>query len=157
MSIATSKRPVLLEQDAKLLDALLALLAREQSFLVKAEIEAIETILEEKSVLLQQLNLAARNRYDALALNGFEASEAGMDAWVQQQAKQDLNTSWAKFQKALRQAKEMNRLNGVLISKHFNRNQELLNHLQGNVGSDSVYGKDGQAKSKTPTRSGLIV
>lgn len=157
MSTTTSNRLVSFEQDAKLLDDLLLLLSREQSHLVKADVASIETILDEKSVLLQQLNLAARRRYDALAANGFDASEAGMDTWVQHQAKKPLSLSWAKFQKALSQAKEMNRLNGVLISKHFNRNQELLNHLQGGTGADSVYGRDGQAKTKSPVRSGLIV
>lgn len=157
MSTTTSSRVVSFEQDTKLLDTLLILLSREQSHLVKADVESIEAILDEKSVLLQQLNLAARSRYDALAANGFDANEAGMDAWVQHQGKKNLSLSWAKFQKALTQAKELNRLNGVLISKHFNRNQELLNHLQGNAGGDSVYGRDGQAKTKTPVRSGLIV
>jgi len=157
MSTVATSRSISFEQDAKLLDSLLALLAREQSHLLKAEIEAIEAIIEEKSILLQQMNLAARSRYDALKNNGFDANEAGMDVWVQRQGKQSLSTAWAKFQKALAEAKEMNRLNGMLISKNFNRNQELLNHLQGNTGSDSVYGRDGQAKSKTPTRSGLIV
>ncbi len=157
MSTAAANRSISFEQDAKLLVSLLALLTREQSHLVKADVVAIEAILDEKSVLLQQLNLAARSRYDALAANGFEANEAGMDAWVQRQAKKSISLSWAKFQKALSEAKELNRLNGVLINKHFNRNQELLNHLQGNTGTDSVYGRDGQAKSQVLTRSGLIV
>jgi flagellar biosynthesis protein FlgN len=157
MRATTSSRSVSLEPDAKLLDELLALLSREQAHLVKADVEAIEAILDEKSILLQRLNLAARARYDALAANGYEANEAGMDAWVQRNAKQNISQSWGKFQKALGQAKEMNRLNGVLISKHFNRNQELLNHLQGNTSKDSVYGRDGQAKSQAPARSGLIV
>lgn len=156
MSAATSKS-ISFEQDAKLLDRLLSLLKSEQSHLIKADIEAIEAIIEEKSDLLQQMNLAARSRYDALKIAGFDASEVGMDGWVQHQSKQSLSTAWAKFQKTLTEAKELNRLNGLLISKNFNRNQELLNHLQGNAGGESVYGRDGQAKSKSPTRSGLIV
>lgn len=157
MNATSSSKPVSLEQDARFLGELLALMSREQAHLLKADVDAIEAVIEEKSLLLQRLNLAARARYDALSVNGFEASEAGMDAWVQQQAKPSISQAWAKFQKALNEAKEMNRLNGVLIAKHFNRNQELLNHLQGNSSKDSVYGRDGQAKSQTLTRSGLIV
>lgn len=157
MNAKSSSKPVSLEQDAQLLSELLALMSREQAHLVKADVDAIEAVIEEKSILLQRLNLAARVRYDALSSNGFEASEVGMDAWVQRQAKPSITQSWAKFQKALSEAKEMNRLNGILISKHFNRNQELLNHLQGNSSKDSVYGRDGQAKSQTLIRSGLIV
>lgn len=157
MSSTTVGQAVSLAQDAKLLDSLLSLLTREQAHLVKADVDAIEAIIEEKSLLLQQINLAARSRYEALKANGFDASEAGMDAWVQRQNKQNISTAWAKFQSALAQAKELNRLNGTLISKHFNRNQELLNHLQGKSADDSVYGRDGQAMSKAPNRSGLIV
>lgn len=157
MGSTTVGQVVSLAQDAKLLDSLLSLLTREQAHLVKADIDAIEAIIEEKSLLLQQINLAARSRYEALKANGFDASEAGMDAWVQRQNKQNISTSWAKFQSGLARAKELNRLNGTLITKHFNRNQELLNHLQGKSADDSVYGRDGQAMSKAPNRSGLIV
>lgn len=157
MGSTTLGQAVSLVQDAKLLDSLLSLLTREQAHLVKADIDAIEAIIEEKSLLLQQINIAARSRYEALRVNGFDASEAGMDAWVQRQSKQNISTAWAKFQRGLAQAKEMNRLNGVLVSKNFNRNQELLNHLQGKSADDSVYGRDGQAMSKAPNRSGLIV
>jgi len=144
------------EQDAQLVNKLLALMSREQTSLVMADIDAIESLLEEKSVLLQQLNLAAKSRYEALATNGYEASEVGMTAWLKQYAKSAMNDSWAEFQKALSQAKEMNRLNGMLISKHFNRNQQMLNHLQGNPNAGGVYGRDGQAKPQGNSRAALM-
>ncbi|MFA6179417.1 MAG: flagella synthesis protein FlgN [Methylophilaceae bacterium] len=143
------------EQDAQLVNQLLALLSREQTSLVMADIDAIESLLEEKSVLLQRMNITAKTRYEALATNGFEAGETGMIAWLKQQAKPNMNDSWTEFQKALSQAKEMNRLNGMLISKHFNRNQQLLNHLQGNSSAGAVYGKNGQAQSSSTLRTGL--
>lgn len=155
--MTTSGDSVSLVQDAKLLSDLLALLGREQKQLLKADVDAIQVILEQKSLLLQRLNLAAKQRYAVLAGNGYQANEAGMDAWVKHQAKPAISASWAHFQKSLNEAKEMNRLNGLLISKNFSRNQELLNHLQGNSSTDSVYGKDGQSKSKSPLRSGLSV
>lgn len=157
MSVANSNQTISFAQDAQLINDLLAVLTREQGHLVKLEVDAVEAILEEKSVLLQRLNLTSRSRYEALAAKGFDANEAGMEAWIQKQAKKDISAAWANFQKALNQAKELNRLNGLLISKHFNRNQELLNHLQGKSSTDSVYGRDGQANSKAPARSGLIV
>jgi len=150
-------QPVTFTQDTQLVAELIALLEREQAHLVKADVAAIEAILEEKSLLLQRLNLAAKARYQLLQAHGFQSNETGMTAWVEKQAKKDIKSAWVSFQKSLAQAKELNRLNGVLISKHFNRNQELLNHLQGNNDANAVYGPDGQAKSKGPSRSGLIV
>ncbi|MCX7188780.1 MAG: flagellar protein FlgN, partial [Methylotenera sp.] len=80
----------------------------------------------------------------------------GMLAWLKHQAKPVINQQWLNFQKTLSQAKEMNRLNGVLINKHFNRNQQLLNHLQGNSNAGDVYGKNGQAKSNAYSRGSLV-
>lgn len=155
MNAPTSIQSVSFEQDAQLVSQLQALLSREQTNLVEVDIDAIETLLEEKSRLLQRINLVAKSRYEALAANGFESSEVGMTAWLKQQAKPVMNESWADFQKALSQAKEMNRLNGMLINKHFNRNQQLLNHLQGNSSAGAVYGRNGQAKSQSSSRTAL--
>jgi flagella synthesis protein FlgN len=156
MIATTSIKKVSFEQDAHLVNNLLETLIREQTSLVIADIDTIEILIEEKSVLLQSINISAKSRYEALAANGFEPSEVGMVAWLKRQAKPAINELWENFQKTLNQAKEMNRLNGMLINKHFNRNQQLLNHLQGNSSASDVYGKNGQAKSQSPSRSALM-
>lgn len=155
MNMPTSIQSVSFEQDVQLVNHLQALLSREQAGLVVVDLDAIEALLEEKSTLLQRINLVARHRYEALAANGFEPSEAGMTAWLKQQAQPAMHKAWAGFQKALHQAREMNRLNGMLINKHFSRNQQLLNHLQGNSSAGEVYGRNGQATSQSLLRSGL--
>lgn len=156
MNKPTSNSAITFEQDAKLVSNLLEVLTREQSSLVMADIDAIEAVMDEKSVLLQTISVTANKRYAALATNGFESNESGMITWLKRQAKPGLSESWISFQKSIIEAKEMNRLNGLLINKHFNRNQQLLNHLQGNNGNGSVYGKNGQAKSQSSSRSSLV-
>jgi flagella synthesis protein FlgN len=156
MNTPTFNSAIKFEQDAKLVSNLLEVLTREQSSLVMADIDAIEIAMEEKSFLLQNISITANSRYAALAASGFEANESGMITWIKRQAKPALSESWAHFQKSISQAKEMNRLNGLLINKHFNRNQQLLNHLQGNTANGSVYGKNGQAKSQSSSRSSLV-
>ncbi len=156
MSKPTSNSAITFEQDAKLVSNLLEVLTREQSSLVMADIDAIETVMEEKSFLLQNISATANSRYAILAKGGFEANESGMTAWLKHQAKPSLFESWAHFQKLISQAKEMNRLNGLLINKHFNRNQQLLNQLQGHSANSNVYGKNGQAQSQSSSRSSLV-
>jgi flagella synthesis protein FlgN len=156
MNKTTSNSAITFEQDVKLVSNLLEVLMREQSSLVMADIDAIEIAMEEKSFLLQNISITANNRYAALAASGFEANESGMIAWLKRQEKPAFSESWAHFQKLVSQAKEINRLNGLLINKHFNRNQQLLNHLQGNSANGSVYGKNGQAKSQSNSRSSLV-
>lgn len=146
------------EQDAHLAQQLLMLLHKEQSSLVAIDVDAMERLLEEKSVLLNQMSEVAQKRYQRLAGFGFEASELGMTAWVKQQKNQIIQAAWNNFQKMLIQAKEMNRLNGVLIGKHFQRNQEMLTQLQlAANGTTSVYGKNGQTSGVGRQRSALIV
>ena len=143
------------EQDAKLVAKLLEVLTREQSSLIIADFDAIEAAMEEKSVLLQDISTVANSRYATLAASGYEPNESGMTTWLKTQTKPALAEQWVLFQKSIVEAKEMNRLNGVLINKHFNRNQQLLNQLQGNTSSGGVYGKNGQAKSQSNSRSSL--
>lgn len=156
MKQLTSNKQISFVQDAQLVGDLLETLSREQASLVMADIDAIESLMEEKAVLLQRINMTAKNRYAELAANGFEANESGMLAWLKHQAKPTVNQQWLDFQKTLSQAKEMNRLNGVLINKHFNRNQQLLNHLQGNSSAGDVYGKNGQARSYAQARGSFV-
>jgi flagella synthesis protein FlgN len=156
MKALTSINAISFEQDAQLAKELLATIRSEQTALVKADIDAIEAILDEKSEVLQRMNVVILNRYKALAANGFEPNEAGMSDWLKKQAKPALNEAWAVLKKTLIQAKELNRLNGMLINRQFNLNQQLLNHLQGNSGASDVYGRNGQARKQPATRSVLM-
>ncbi len=150
-----AKTPIVFEQDIQLVNQLLRDLQYEQEALVVADIDAIEKLIDQRLVLLQQLSVAAKNRYDALSAQGYEANEKGMSRWLDVQAKPALDIAWVSFQKSLVQAKEMNRLNGILINKHFNRNQQVLSHLQGDTSKAAMYGKNGQAKSQQYLRSSL--
>lgn len=156
MKTSASNQSISFKHDALLVGQLLELLSREQSSLVVVDVDSIEALMDEKALLLQTINSAAKYRYEALAAKGFLASELGMLEWLKQKADVAANATWADFQKTLSQAKEMNRLNGMLISKHFNRNQQLLNHLQGNASGVDSYGKNGQAKSQTLSRGVVI-
>jgi flagellar biosynthesis protein FlgN len=155
MKAPTSIKAISFEQDAQLAKELLATIRSEQTALVKADIDAIEAILDKKSGVLQRMNVVVLNRYEALAANGFEPNEAGMGEWLKRQAKPALSEAWAALKKNLIQAKELNRLNGMLINRQFNLNQQLLNHLQGNSGASDVYGRNGQAKTQSAMRAAL--
>lgn len=148
--------PISFEQDANLVKALLDELLLEQSALVKGDIGVVETIIDRKFTLLQQLSSVAKNRYELLANNGFEASETGMVAWIKLQADKQVHKDWDQFQKMLAYTKETNRLNGVLINKHFNRNQQLLNQIQGKAEAGGIYGKNGQTNASLYNRSVLL-
>lgn len=143
--------------DITLVTALLKDLQDEQAALIAADMDAIEVMIDHRMELLQSLGAAARQRYDALAAHGFEASEKGMSDWLEQQSDAEMQKEWLAFQAQLIQAKEMNRVNGLLIGKHFQRNQERLDTLQGKGAQPQIYGKNGQTLGMQNHRSGMAV
>lgn len=151
-----SLRIVSFEEDARLMSTFLQILEREQESLITNDVVGVEKIVAEKSILLQKIDKVAKKRYALLAEHHFEANENGMVAWVIEQADAGLKKRWDAFQQLLATAKEANRLNGVLINKHFNRNRQMLQGLQGAVKSNQVYGRNGQTQSFISSSGSVI-
>lgn len=145
------------EQDVNLVKELLWLLSREQASLINADIDALEDLLDEKAQLLQKISASVQLRYNALVKLGFEPNENGMSSWVAKRATPEQVDAWHEFQQTLTQTKEMNRLNGQLINKHFTRNHQFLQQLQGSQAVGG-YGPNGQATTSHPvSRAALSV
>lgn len=144
------------EEDNRLVCQLIDLLTREQKNLLSNQVSEIEKIVALKGGLLMQINHVAKNRYAALAEREYEPNENGMLKWISNQANQVTKDNWDDFQNNLIQAKELNRLNGELISRHFNRNQQMLTNLRNAFQPSTTYGKNGQAQSKVKHTSGIV-
>lgn len=150
----------LFDQDATLLNDLVTLLGREQTSLIDMDIDVVESILDEKSILIQSMTESSKQRHTALAKAGFEADENGMASWIRTHAQEKDHKAWQAFQAQLVQAKELNRVNGQMINQHFKRNQTALNQLQGNKSgatANGMYGPNGQASSVSSSRGVLSV
>ncbi|BEV07904.1 MULTISPECIES: flagellar protein FlgN [unclassified Methylophilus] len=146
------------EADANLVEALIEDLQNEQKALVKADLDTIERIIDQRVELLQALGEAAKQRYAALSAAGFEANEKGMAKWLELGHGKVMDTAWMEFQKKLAQAKELNRINGILINKHFQRNQEKLDAIQGKAtNATQFYGKNGQTHGAHSSRTSFAV
>lgn len=153
----SSTAQVTFEKDAALVSELLSDLQSEQSALIAADLDTIERMVDRRVELLQALGAAANERYDALAAAGFEPNEQGMAVWLQKQSSTLLDSAWVTFQQQLTQAKELNRINGILINKNFMRNQEKLDALNGKSAAPQFYGKNGQTHRANTTRSSFSV
>lgn len=151
---------MLFKQDAQLLSELVSLLTIEQTALVNMDIDEVESILDQKSKLIQTIVNATKMRHKALAQAGYDANENGMVMWLRANDTKALQVQWDAFQKQLAQAKELNRVNGQVINQHFQRNQQMIRQLQGkavNAGAGNVYGPNGQTTFSSHTRSMLSV
>ena len=158
MSTAHAKSSnISFDQDVELVQALLKDLQDEQTALIGADLDTIERLIDQRMQLLQAVSAAAKARYDALAAAGFQANEQGMSDWLEQVGDEQVTKAWLAFQQQLIRAKELNRLNGMLIGKHMQRNQERLDVLQGKQAAPQIYGRNGQAQGIAQYRSGMAV
>lgn len=136
---------------------LLEFLSEEQTCLLKANVDKLAVLSEEKARLVAHMSQLALRRHAALGAMGFAASEAGMQTWLQDpQASQAAGKVWNALLDVAAKAKELNRVNGLLIGQHLARNQQALNVLQGNQPAGPIYGRNGQTTS-APSSRRLIV
>lgn len=143
-----------LHQEHETIRTLTQLLKLEQEHLIAADIDGIADLTEPKAQATARMAELAAQRHTALAAIGCEASETGMQAWLQtSDASQTANQSWHELIEMARVAKEINRVNGTLINKQMVRNQSMLNILQhGSPQGNQFYGPDGQTSGKSTVR-----
>lgn len=146
-----------LNEEHRAAKSLLQLLEQEQAVLVNADVEALIKLTEEKAKLAAHMSQLAKRRHSALQAAGFEAAETGMKAWLASPgATAADDKAWNELLALAQSAKELNRINGLLISQHMTRNQNALNILQGNSQGGTFYGPDGQATTKISGRRLVI-
>ena len=146
-----------LEREVEVTGALLALLRQEQTRLTEVDIAGVTDLLNEKALLVANATDLAVARHHALAAAGFEASEAGMQAWIATLDKQSKAVQcWMRLLDLAREAKEINRTNGLLISQQLARNDAALSVLHGTTQTSNVYGPNGQTASRPLSRSHVI-
>ncbi|MDL2284682.1 flagellar protein FlgN [Oxalobacter sp. OttesenSCG-928-P03] len=148
-----------LNQEVEAARELIDILQEEQNQLLSPNIDELEPLVAKKSALVAQLTQHTRNRNESLRKAGFEPSLAGMNAWLESTKDQPdtitIEKNWNELVSLSQSAKELNRLNGMLISSHMTRNQQALSILLGNQPNAGMYGPDGQPSraAATPARS----
>ena len=149
-----------LGEEHEAITQLLQLLKQEQLHLIAADIEQLTGLTAQKSLLVQRMALLADARHKALAAAGFGAqfgsNEAGMTAWVAAAADTAGPALWQQVLNLTREAKEYNRLNGMLISKHMVHTRDALNVLRPPAQSGNIYGPSGHTTNSPASRRFVI-
>jgi len=128
------------------LDALVALMKQEQQSLVALDADELSSLTTQKNALLASLSGLSQQRHAALQAAGCEGSEAGMAPWLAASDDGGVREQWERMLHVAREAKELNRVNGMLISKQLAHNQGVLNALRTptNAPTGAIYGASGQ-------------
>lgn len=147
-----------LRNELTLITSLLDLMKQEQQCLVSADTDGLTGITPQKSQLIHQMAVLANQRHQALGTAGFAAREAGMEAWLDSCEDGSASTLWQDLLARTRDAKELNRVNGMLINKQMTHNQNIINAMRqpANAADTGFYGPSGQATASTPSRRFVV-
>ncbi|MDN4035740.1 flagella synthesis protein FlgN [Massilia sp. YIM B02443] len=128
------------------LNALVALMKQEQQMLVALDADALAGLTPQKNALVAELAALSRQRHGALAAAGCEGSEAGMEPWLAVGGNGAARSQWEGMLATAREAKELNRVNGMLINRQLAHNQGVLNAMRTptNAPAGAIYGASGQ-------------
>lgn len=144
-----------LREEQRLILALVDVLKEEQQYLVAADIDRLAQLTPRKSELIGQMATLASGRHQALGAAGFEAREAGMEVWLAAKGTTDDKALWNEVLDQTRDAKELNRLNGMLINKQLSNTQGALQALRPPSQAGAVYGPSGRTSTSTSSRGFL--
>lgn len=153
MSTAMTSPAHTLNSEYDAMVRLTATLQKEQAVLNQGQIEQIPDLLTEKANIIAEITGFASQRYQTLAALGYDESEEGMQQWAQEHGEDTDKTAWQNLFDEARIARELNRLNGLVINRHMNENQETLDAIQKILhGGGNLYGPNGQSSVNTSGR-----
>ncbi len=143
----TASAHATVQDELKLITCLIDLMKQEQQFLVAADTDGLNSVTPLKNDLIEQLGLLSQQRHQALAAAGAAPSEAGMEAWLARESNPLFSEQWQQLLGKMRDAKELNRVNGMLINKQMTQNAILINAMRTPAGAADTgfYGPSGQA------------
>jgi flagella synthesis protein FlgN len=144
MAIATPNSTLAAEQ--QLLASLVELMKQEQQLLVSADADGLAALMPQKTKSVQQLATLSIARHRALGAAGYAQAESGMEPWLAASGAPEARAQWERLLELTAQAKELNRVNGMLINKQMANTQAALGALRpAGSGDATVYGPGGQA------------
>ena len=137
--------------EAQTVERFVDLLKLEQTSLRSGDTDALPGHTEQKLEFAAQLSEFATQRNAALALLGFNADRAGVEAWCAEHPQEEIAAkAWTSVLALAGEARELNRLNGELIRLRMQYNARALEALRRGASSLDLYGPDGQ--TATPGR-----
>jgi flagella synthesis protein FlgN len=156
--MATASPITTLRDEQTLLDSLVELMKQEQQCLISADTDGLAALTPQKSQAVEQMALLAKQRHQALGGAGFAASEAGMQAWLDSCNDPAASTQWHEMLSASRAAKDLNRVNGMLINKQMANNQTVINAMRTPAagGEAGFYGPSGHTTPAGPSRRFVV-
>ena len=141
----------ILQDELASLDQLIDVLREEHECLVAGEVETLGRISARKSKIVQNLNSSASERKQAMLASKYALNAEGAMGWAENQCGTAGSAIWKSLLAQGADAKERNRVNGLLILRRQRDTHARLDALRG--GSAGTYDPTGKTSSPLGSRT----
>lgn len=142
----------LIEAQTETLTALVELLDAETKRLTSHDIDGLDRLLADKLAALEKLERLERERQAVLRQAGFEATPAGMQAYLEDVGDPVLSRVWDALKAQLTRVQLGNEANGSVIRRSLHQLQSQLALLRGDSGGADLYGPGGGTETQSGGR-----
>lgn len=150
MSLNITSLREMITQDSAAIAQLKQLLAHEREQLEQRKQEQLPRIVEQKSILLDQLNNSAKQRQQILTTLGLPTNAQGWELFLQRNTTtQPLLGDWKILVSEFGECQKMNDVNGKMIARSQQTLSHLLGLLRGKVAAPSLYTAQGTKTQHT--------
>lgn len=150
MSLDISSLRQMIVQDSAAIAQLKQLLTHEREQLEQRKQDELSRIVEQKTVLVDQLNVSAKQRQEILKTLGLPTNAAGWDLFLQRNtATLPLRDDWKQLVTEFEECQKMNDINGKMIARSQQTLSHLLDLLRGKVAAPSLYTAQGTKTQQT--------
>jgi len=135
-------------QAIELLDSLTTLLMAERTALKERDTVNIQSLLNQKTELLKQLEQNASKRTQLLIDSGVEGNDHGMAAYLDSlpvNTATKLQHQWQVLKDHLHDCKTANQVNGTILQRSKTQIDSLLKILRGQSGDQKIYTDAGKS------------
>lgn len=135
----------ILENEKKTTLMFLEILYKEREVLTRGQINDLDTIVTDKTRIVNELEAINEQRSQYLLSQGYQRNKLGMQHWLDEHPfGARLHELWDQLIILAKQVKQENQTNGRAISLQLQYNQRSYLALQSASGSVSLYGPKGQ-------------
>ena len=145
----------LIAQEAGALERLAGLLEKEHDFLVKNDVDALESAMDKRQECVGDLARIEDERRSLCRMLAYEPDNAGLGrmlVWCDSAG--TLKARWAECATRAARCRALNDRNGALVSARLKRVTTLLGALTGSTREARTYGANGNS---TETRTGRVL
>ncbi len=147
MSEFTDQLKLLLKQDIVDLESLKNLLEQEKNTLTTRNTDRINTLSNNKTQTVQQLESRAKIKATLIAKSGLGIKPGKVGEQLHSLNDSELVNLWQTSREKMQQCKNINLVNGNIISRSLQRTNKLMMIIRGQNKSQNLYGQQGKEQS----------